>query len=156
MTIQRRSLKFNNLAEAAADAESLHRRGYEKAGQWDLSQVCGHLSEWMRYPIEGFPPAPFPVRVIMWGMRKTVGRKMLRQIFENGFKPGGPTAPQSVQPPGGDEGEAVKRLRQAVDRFENHQGPFLPSPLFGALDRDQAKRLQLLHCEHHLSFLVPK
>ena len=125
MSIQRRNLKFKKLADAVADAESLHRRGYDKAGQWDLSQVCGHLSEWMRYPIEGFPPAPFPVRVIMWGMRKTVGKKCSARSLKTASSPADrPPLKASNRP------EATNRrpsnLRQAVDRFENHPGPFHP------------------------------
>ena len=152
----RRSLKFQSLSEVVADTESLHTSGYRKIGNWDLAQVCGHLAEWMRYPIDGFPPAPFPVRVILWTMRNTVGKKMLKGILEKGFKPGGPTAPQSVQQPGADEKAAIAKLRDAVLRFENHTGPLHPSPLFGDLDKETATKLQLVHCAHHLSFLVPK
>jgi hypothetical protein len=156
MSTERRPLKFERLFDVVADAESLHARGHDKAGQWDLAQVCNHLAEWMRYPIDGFPPAPFPVRVILWTMRKTAGKRMLRSILENGFKPGGPTVPASVSASGGDESAAVAKLRDAVARFENHSGPLHPSPLFGDLDKATATKLQLVHCAHHLSFLVPK
>lgn len=155
MSTERRPLKFDRLSDVVADAESLQARGYQKAGQWDLAQVCNHLAEWMRYPIDGFPPAPFPVRVVLWTMRKTMGKRMLKGILENGFKPGGPTAPQSVQQPGGDEKAAISKLRDAVARFESYAGPLHPSPLFGDLDKETATKLQLAHCAHHLSFLVP-
>jgi hypothetical protein len=52
--------------------------------------------------------------------------------------------------------EAVKKLVATVDRFKRHQGPFHASPLFGVLDRETLEKLQLIHCAHHLSFLVPE
>ena len=58
MPIERRKLTFASLDEVAADAENLLAKGYDKAGNWDLAQVAGHVAEWMRFPIEGFPKPP--------------------------------------------------------------------------------------------------
>jgi hypothetical protein len=59
--------------------------------------------------------------------------------------------------PAGDlaDAQAVERLRAAAARFAAHEGPLHPSPLFGALGRDQWREVHLWHCEHHLSFLHP-
>jgi hypothetical protein len=150
-------LNFSDLNAVVRDAEALAAGGYEKAGNWDLAQVCGHLAEWMRYPMDGFPKAPLPVRAILWVMRHTVGPRMLRRFFaERAMPSGGRTMPETVPPPGGDEAAAVERLRQVAERFQAYTGPLHPSPLFGALDRDAATQLQLIHCAHHLSFLIPK
>ena len=64
--------------------------------------------------------------------------------------------PETIPAPGGDEAAAVERLRQALARLQAHEGMFKPSPLCGPLDRETWLRLHLLHCSHHLSFLIPR
>jgi hypothetical protein len=152
----RRVLKFDSLGDAVRDAEQLLARGYEKAGTWDLAQVCGHLANWMTYPLDGFPKPPAPIRAVLWVLRKTVGRAKFEQYLARGMPAGKPTMPDSVPPPGGDPAAAVARLRGAAERFQAHTGEVHPSPLFGAMTKDEATRLQLVHCAHHLSFLTPK
>jgi hypothetical protein len=154
--LQRRTLNFRSLDEAVTDAERLHQSGYDKVGNWDLAQVCFHLSEWMRFPLDGYPKTPLVIAPIMWLMRKTAGRKILEKTLTKGFEPGGHTLNQTLPAPGGDEAAAVARLRQTVERFGKHNGPYHPSPLFGQMTRDEWTRLNLAHCAHHLSFLIPK
>jgi Protein of unknown function (DUF1569) len=154
---QRRPLRFNDLDEVVRDAEGLLAKGYDKAGNWDLAQVCGHLAEWLRFPVEGFPKAPAPIRAVFWVLRKTMGRKKLLTYISTGSFPAGkPTMPETVPPPGGDPRAAVEKLRGAAGRLKAHTGPIVPSPLFGPMTKDEAVRMQLVHCAHHLSFLVPK
>ena len=152
-----RELAFRDLDDAIQDARSLHCSGYLQVGRWDLAQVCGHLADWMRFPLDGFPKPPLPIGLMLWSMRHTVGRRLLRKILQSGsMSTGGPTMLETVPPPGGDEAAAVERFEHVVARFRAHEGPFHPSPLFGDMDRDSLTRLQLTHCSHHLSFLVPK
>jgi hypothetical protein len=151
----RRKPTFASLDDVSRDAEMLLEKGYEKAGNWDLSQVSAHLTDWMTFPIEGFPKPPLPIRMMLGLVRRTLGKKMFRKYIAEGMPAGKPTMPQSVHLPG-DETAAVAKLKDAVDRFKAHEGPIHPSPLFGDLTKGEAVRLQLRHCEHHLSFLVPK
>jgi Protein of unknown function (DUF1569) len=154
---QRRPLQFNDLDEVVRDAENLQARGYERAGSWDLAQVCGHLAEWLRFPVEGFPKAPAPIRAVFWVLRKTVGRKkLLTYIDTRSFPAGKPTMPETVPPPGGDPREAIDKVRRSVNRLKEYTGIIVPSPLFGPMTKDEAVRMQLVHCAHHLSFLVPR
>jgi hypothetical protein len=154
---QRRHLKFTRLGEAVADAQSLHAGGYERLGNWDLAQTCDHLTQWMIYPLDGYPKAPLPIRLMLAAMRVTIGRVIFRQVVKTGtMRPGSPTMPETVFEPGRDESAAVERFRRAVERFESHAGPLHPSPLFGNLTRNDAMQLQLVHCAHHLSFLRAK
>lgn len=153
----RRTLEFRDLDHAVRDAESLLTGGYRPAGNWNLAQVCRHLSDWMSYPLDGYPRPPAPLRLMFWAMRRTIGPRALRKTLETkSMRAGTPTLRQTVPPPSGDDAAAVERFRQTVERFKMHSGPFHPSPFFGELDRDSATRLQLVHCAHHLSFLVPK
>ncbi|HJZ92611.1 MAG TPA: DUF1569 domain-containing protein, partial [Gemmataceae bacterium] len=107
--------------------------------------------------VEGFPKAPAPIRAILWVLRKTGGRKKLLTYIGSGTFPAGrPTIPETVLPPGGDPREAVEKLRRSAERLKGYSGPIVPSPLFGSMTKDEAVRMQLVHCAHHLSFLVPK
>jgi hypothetical protein len=155
--VQRRQLRFNDLDEVVRDAESLLAKGYEKAGNWDLAQCCNHLADWLRFPVEGFPKMPLLLKPIFWMIRKTVGRKkLLHYIGTGSFPAGKPTMPETVKPPGGDPGAAIGVLRKSVERLKAHNGAIVPSPIFGPMTKDEAVRMQLVHCAHHLSFLIPK
>jgi hypothetical protein len=156
MPVERRKLSFASLDEVVRDAENLLARGYDRAGNWDLAQGCSHLAEWMRFPMDGFPKLPLLLRPMFWIVRTTVGSKIRRKILAEGFSAGGRTMPQTVPPPGGDDAAAVAKLKEVAERFQAYPGVIHPSPLFGAMTKDEALQLQLKHCEHHLSFLVPQ
>jgi hypothetical protein len=156
MTVVRRQLKFDSFDDVVAEVERLRAGAYEKAGTWDLAQVCDHLAAWATYPVEGFPKAPLPIAVILRLVRATLGRGMYQKYMREGMPAGKPTMPQSVVAAGGDPAAAIERLKSAYTRFKAHAGEYLPSPLFGQLTREEAMAIQLRHAEHHLSFLVPK
>jgi hypothetical protein len=152
----RRELTFETLDQAVADAEMLLTTGYEKTGKWDLSQVCQHMTDWLSYPIDGFPKPPIPIAAMLWVIKKTVGRKKLESyLATQSFPAGKPTMPQTVHSTTNDA-DAVAKLKIAALRFDKHGGPIAPSPLFGEMTKDEAVRLQLVHLAHHLSFLVLK
>jgi hypothetical protein len=153
--VERRTLSFATLDDVVRDAENLLAKGYDRAGNWALAQVCSHLAEWMRFPLDGFPRVPLVFRPVVWLMRATVGKTMRAKILAGGFSAGGRTMPQTVAAPGGDAAAAVAKLKETAGRFAASAGPVHPSPLFGAMTRDEALQLQLKHCEHHLSFLIP-
>jgi hypothetical protein len=90
-------------------------------------------------------------------MRRTVGRKWLKTVLDSRAMPASrQTIPETIPDPGGDEAAAVERFRQIVGRFQTHQGPLNPSPLFGEMDYETLTQLNLIHCSHHLGFLIPK
>ncbi len=153
---ERRKLTFATLDDVVRDAENLLAKGYDKAGKWDLAQVCSHLAEWMRFPMEGFPKMPLFLRPLFWLFRNTVGKAKRLKYVAEGMPSGKPTMPQTVSQPGGDAAVAVAKLKEVAERFAAYTGPIHPSPLFGAMTKDEALQLQLRHCEHHLSFLIPK
>lgn len=157
LELTRRKLDFRDFDAVLAEVDALAARGYDKAGNWDLAQVCRHLADWLRFPIDGYPKPPAAIRFLLWAMKHSVGKRQLRAILDTrSFPVGGPTMPETVAAPGGDTAEAVKHLRHTVGRFRQHQGTFYSSPLFGDLDRDAWNQLQFIHCAHHLSFLVPR
>ncbi|MFO0804845.1 MAG: DUF1569 domain-containing protein [Gemmataceae bacterium] len=155
--MSRRTLRFATLDDAVADAEELLAKGYDKAGQWSLGQVCGHLANWLSYPMDGFPKAPPPIRLMLWLARHSIGPGKLKQYLATGdMGAGKPTMPQSVPAPDADDREGVAKYRAMVDRAIRFAGTPLPSPLFGPMDRDTWVKLNCVHAAHHLAYLTPK
>jgi hypothetical protein len=139
------------LPEVAAEADRLHAGGYDKAGRWDLGQVCDHLSYFIAGSLDGHPyhvPWPFKALFGRLALRRILGQKQMRA--------GMPTPQKPLPAPGCDEAAAVERLKHALRRLEAHEGELYPSPFFGYLTPQQWRELHLIHCAHHLGFLVPR
>ena len=157
MSGQRRQLKFENLDQVTEQINRLLTGGYTKTGNWDLSQVCRHLHDWMRYSLDGYPQAAAPIRLVLWLMKTTSGRRQFERVIKQGFKDKLPTMPNTVHKAGADDDQAaVEELTGTINRLKNSNGPIVPSPLYGPMTYDEAVQLQLAHCAHHLSFLNPQ
>ena len=110
----------------------------------------------MSYNIDGYPAMPLLKRPFFFVVRKTLGPSILRSVISSGKMPTGGPMPISIPVTTVDDVKAVDAFKQTMVRFRDHTGPIHPSPLFGPLTREQVSQLQLVHCAHHLSFLVPK
>jgi hypothetical protein len=153
----RRTLDFRTWDDLVRDVETLHEHGYQRVGNWSLAQICGHLADWMSFPLDGSPPMAFPMRLVLWALRHTIGvRERRRRLATRSMPSGWKTLPSTVHPPSDDEAAAVERLRHVVARFKTHTAPLHPSPLYGDMNREEWTQLQLIHAAHHLSFLIPK
>lgn len=146
-----RELHFQNFDEVLSEVDRLHTKGYNQAGNWDLAQVLDHLAFFMKGPMDGYQfKVPWPIKVLLgkWVKRRILsGKKMKRGVF----------TPQKPLPPSGlDEAAAVKRFGEVLQRLRNHQGALLPNPFFGPMSLDEALQLNLIHCNHHLGYLIPK
>ncbi|MEO8271502.1 MAG: DUF1569 domain-containing protein [Aureliella sp.] len=153
---QRQQHRFASLDEVNRHLELLLSNGYVSLGKWNLAQVCEHLRDWLLYPLDGYPKSPFPISSILWCIKVTAGKSMLRKLIASGkMSDGSPTAPQSVHDAIGlDDKSSTLRLKDAIKRFEQYSGELRPSPVFGTLSKEVGLQLQLVHCAHHLSFLV--
>jgi hypothetical protein len=153
MSTERRPLQFNNLDQVVQDLDQLLTVGYTKVGNWDLAQTCRHLDDWLRFSLDGYPKAPAPIRLMIWLMKVTIGR---RQFKVCGFRDRLPTIPETVHSADLEsDSDAAQRLAETISRFESTSGPIQPSPLYGPLTYDEATQLHLIHCAHHLRFLKP-
>jgi hypothetical protein len=153
----KRKLKFQNFDEVMIEVQRLLENGYVSHGKWNLAQSLVHLHDWMRFPMDGFPTQPLPIRGMMWVMSKTVAPAMLKKIIANGFSDGGPTMPSTVPPPDVMSDEAsAKQYQETIERLMSHDGQMHRSPLFGPMDRERVEQLNLLHAAHHLGFLEPQ
>src|SRR4051812_1983004 len=150
MTKGRRQLRFANLAQVTCDVERLLENGHRPLGRWTLAQICNHLSESIRYSLDGFPGrrAPWPVRVtlgkLIRGVMLTTGR------IKEGVPLAGVYQPDATL----DAGEQLAILRETIERFESAD-VFKMHPLIGQMTRQQWEPFHCIHCAHHLSFVIP-
>lgn len=156
-SVERREVEYQSLDEMMDDVRNLLSKGYQAKGNWNLSQSCAHVADWMSYPMDGYPRPGMFGRMMLWLMKVTVGPGMRKNILEKGFKPGLPTDPKSV--PKADqyeEQDVVNKLQDVVDRWKKFNGQVHDSPIFGPMDKETAIRFHLLHASHHFGFLFPK
>ena len=150
MPVARRPLVFNNLDEVVRDAETLLTRGYEKAGNWDLGQVCEHLGRSMQASLDGFGVrAPWFLRVFLAPFFK-------RRIFKTRVMPAGIKGPPELMPgPQVDETAAHKNFDAQLARVRDHPDGFQKHPFFGKLTAEEWRQFHLIHSSLHLGFLFP-
>ena len=146
-----RSLDFKSWPEALADIDRLHRAGYDRAGNWDLSQTLDHVGEGLRTALRGTNHRA------AWIIRKIIGPILLKRVFRQRRMKAGIKVPQWWLPgPSHDESAALNQFRTDISAFEGMTSTPFPHPFFGPLTKQQWNDLALIHAAHHLSFLIPR
>jgi hypothetical protein len=150
-TLPRRQLDFKSWTEALAEIDHLQRAGYDRAGNWDLSQVLEHVGEGLRTAQRGTEHRA------SWIVRKLFGPMILQRIFRDRRMKAGIKVPQWWLPGAThDESAAVDRFRSEIAAFQEMTTTPFPHPFFGALTKEQWNDLALIHAAHHISFLIPR
>ncbi len=152
----RRALSFATLADVVVDAERIaasDRAGtLRRTGNWTAAQILNHVSSFMEFPFDGYPPElaspPWFVKLIM---------KFMKGKYLKGL-PAGVSIPRI---PGGTVGAvdgpidlALARFKKAAQRMEKTP-PAIPNPIFGPITHQEWVQLQCLHAQLHFSFLHP-
>lgn len=147
----RRSLHFNSLDDIRADVEMLARsQDLKTLGNWSAGQIFWHLATVMKGSLDGIPPMmPGFVRAIL---RLLFKRRFLTKPMAAGFKL--PAKAVSIIPPPTSFADGLQFIRQQLDRLQA-ETKREPSPVLGALTREEWDQLHCRHAELHLSFLVP-
>ena len=149
-TPARPDLHFDSVDAMLADVEHL-RRGYDKAGQWDLGMVLDHLAKSMSPPFAaGQKNLPWPV--------PSIARVMIAAMARRKTYPMGVTIPAlpSIRPtPGVDVDAAYDHFRDIAGKVKTLPADVTPFPPVGRVPTGDFLGLQLLHAAHHLSFLRP-
>ncbi len=150
---QRRALRFDEWADVLADIESLQSHGYDRArrGNLSLDQICNHLAIVMEDALDGFP------KNMPWPMRKLLRLLFLKGMMQHKqFSLRFPAPPFANPLAPVDDGVGAERLRAAIKRFSAPDATYVMHLAFGNLTPEQWNHQQLWHCEHHLSYLIPK
>ena len=147
----RRRLDFKSWPEALADIDQLQSAGYDRLGNWDLSQVVEHIGEGLRTALRGKDQRA------SWIIRRLLGPLILQRILRQRRMKAGIKVPQWWLPgPTHDETAAVNQFRSKVSDFQALATEPFPHPFFGTLTKQQWNDLALIHAAHHLSFLIPR
>jgi hypothetical protein len=145
---ERRSLRFDTVSEIMPEVERL-RASHRTLAKWSLAQICKHLADSVNGSIDGFDLRRHRIKrfffrrlLLAYTLRYGIPRNYL---VDPGIEP--------VNDSALDDG--VSQLRQAIQRYQSHNGPLQAHPLFGRMPRHTWDRIQCIHCAHHLSFVLP-
>jgi hypothetical protein len=153
----RRALRFNSIDEAQAEVDRLaaieRSNKLQHTGNWELGQALGHLAAWANFAYDGYPDslkAPWIV--------KFFGR-MFKSRFLNKGLPAGARIPKikggtlAIDLLSLEEGET--RFREAFARLKSTPTT-MPNIILGPMTYEEWIKLNLRHCELHLSFFYIK
>jgi hypothetical protein len=146
-TYSRRDLSYANEDDVVADVENL-RRGHVRLGGWTFEQICWHLEQGVRYRMA---PPPHAANTPEQDARAGV----LKQVLASGKLPNTIVAPDPMVPPANPGAQAIDAFIASMREFKAFPGPIAPHRIFGHVSQPDARRLNLIHCAHHLSYLVP-
>ncbi|HMO37289.1 MAG TPA: DUF1569 domain-containing protein, partial [Gemmatales bacterium] len=94
---------------------------------------------------------------VPWFVKKLFGNYFKNKILKSRRMKRGVYTPQNPLPASNlDEAEVVTDFLHLLDRFDKHPGEYQESPFFGKMSRDECRALNLIHCNHHLAFLLPR
>jgi len=146
-------VRYSNLEDLLADAESLAAGDPELLGNWNLGQILGHIAQGLNASIDGFPgKMPFLTKLVVGLlMRKT----MLAGPLRPGFKLPEAAEAQMVLPSETTPEEGLELLRAAISR-QNAETSRVPHPALGELSAADWERAHLRHAELHMSFAILK
>jgi hypothetical protein len=146
----RRRLAFADLDGVMPAVDRL-LAGHDTVGTWSLGQICSHLAAAFHLSVDGVPPAA------PQAFRRTAGVAIRWVVLYRGRIPAGVRVPAAGLVPGPqpDARTEADALRRAIGRFRASPGPFAEHPLLGRMTAAQWGRFHLIHCAHHLSFVVP-
>jgi hypothetical protein len=142
----RRNLNYANIDQLIADVNHL-RKGCTQLGQWNLPQMCRHLTVALTNTMK---PATGPA---------TPEQLKLRPVLENamatGKIPTGLQAPEKALPPVDCNDADIANMISAFEKAKTYAEPQSNHPRFGPLSLAEFHRMILVHAAHHLSYLIP-
>ncbi len=151
MAAEHRTLRFESIEAAMAEAERLAASETRTTGQYSLGQIFEHLARTLEVVLKEreMPPSPLPMRVLARLIRPLVLRKA-----QTGFKL--PSKAQNVLWPSEavSTEDGLQHLREAYEKFKA-TNPLPDHVFFGNMTREQHDMLQCRHFEGHLGFVHP-
>ena len=156
----RRELHFDCLRDSVEEIHRLSQTGYTKAGEWNLSQACQHLSKTMKMSREGSPfNLPFflkPVaRWMLFGNILAGKPTRLPLTTAPQFKP--EDVPENETDGVVDKMSDLSEYERLVGVVMSDEATLIPEhPVFGKVSPDEWRKFHAWHAAHHFSFLLPR
>ncbi|TWT52355.1 DUF1569 domain-containing protein [Allorhodopirellula solitaria] len=147
----KRTLDFHTGEEAIAEIERLRRGGYTQLKNWNLTQVCEHLTVTMSGGMDGFG---FRLPRIL---RSTVVKWVFYHILKTRKMSSVPTLKRlkPTSPDGPDDDAIIDHGIATIRRAIEFPGPIENYPFLDDLDVEDWRQFMWLHAAHHLGFLQP-
>lgn len=151
--MNRRTVDFKSAKEVMDDILCLRADGYDRVGNWNLTQMCQHLTETMNGGIDGFgfrAPWIFRATLIKWIFHYSLRKRRLIS--------GAPTinALKPTHTGSAEDDAAIEACLEACRRADAYDGSMEDYALLDDLSVDQWREFMWLHASHHLSFLIPR
>ena len=148
----KRTLKFDSGDQVIAEINRLRTVGYTKTKNWNLTQVCEHLSATMTGGMEGFGFR------LPWILRATIVKWVFRRLLRTGKMPSGPTL-ERLRPKtsdGPDDDSVIDQCIATIEQSQTFSGSMDDYPFLDDLSVDDWRKLMWIHAAHHLGFLIPR
>ncbi|GAA4455763.1 DUF1569 domain-containing protein [Novipirellula rosea] len=145
-------LDFHTGDEVVAEIERLRRGGYTRSKNWNLTQICEHLTHTMTGGMEGFGFR------LPWILRATIVNWIVRRILRTRRMSSAPTIERlkPKSPSGADDDRIIDHCIEVIRRAEKYEGSFEDYPFIDNFTADEWRQFMWLHAAHHLGFLIPK
>ncbi len=153
LKLQRRTIDFRSANEVIDEIALLRGGAYDRAGNWNLTQICQHLSGTMDGGMDGFGfRVPWILRatVVEWGFRFALKRRKLGSGFPT-FKILKPSYHESI-----DDDSIIDACIASCRRASEFDGSLKEYALLDNLSVKDWQDFMWIHAAHHLSFLVPR
>ena len=145
----RRLIRFADEDAVIADVQRLRNGGYSQIGAWSLPQMAWHLNH---ATLARMKPGPHADDT----PEQLARRPLLQHVLAmNGYLPDGIQAPEPLQPPADAPESVIDDLIASLRQLKAYKGEIAPHRIFGRIPDADARRLNLIHCAHHLSYLTP-
>lgn len=149
-----RSLTFRDANEVIQEIERLKQSGYQRLGNWSLSQICEHLDKTIQIGLNG---SEFR---LPWILRVTMGKWILNWSLRNNRMPNfRVNAPKSLLPKEqstADDKSVIDRCIARHKEAAEFPGPVKNYPLVNHISLEDWRKVQWMHAARHLGFLIPR
>ncbi|WDQ17216.1 DUF1569 domain-containing protein [Rhodopirellula sp. P2] len=150
--ISKRSLDFHTGDEVIAEIKRLQADGYTQNKNWNLTQICEHLTVIMTGGMEGFGfrlPKILRATALKWIFGRILRqRRMASAPTLDRLKPKSPDGP--------DDSKVMEECIATIRRASAFEGAMKEYPFLDGLTPEQWRQFMWLHAAHHLGFLTPK
>lgn len=144
--------KVQSLDDSLRWLDRLEKAGSVRAtGAWPMSAVLDHLAQSIEMSLDGFPQSKGAVFHATAGNAAFAFFKW-RGRMNHGLAEPIPGAPALAA--GADWKPGAARLRQAIARFNGHNGPLKPHFAYGALDKRDYALAHSFHIANHQDEIV--
>lgn len=146
-----RTLDFHTGGEVIAEIERLRSGGYTKTKNWNLTQICEHLTATMRGGMEGFGFR------VPWILRATIIKFIFSRMLRKRKMMSGPTLdrlkPKSDE--GADDDAIIDDCIDTIRKAQTFDGSLEDYPFVDNLEVEDWRQFMWMHAAHHLGFLIP-